>query len=308
MPLVTSKEVLKAAQAGGYAVGAFNANNLEYVQAIIEAAEEEQAPVILQASQGAIKYAGLEQIVGMVKVAAEAVSVPVVLHLDHGTDYAQNVRCLRAGFTSLMFDGSALPFEENVKITSKITEMAHACGIPVEAELGKVPQAGDVSFEELKALMTDPEEAKKFVELTGVDSLAVSVGSIHRMKIQEARLDIDRIKKIKELTGIPLVLHGASGVTDEGYRLGIPAGICKINIATELNKAFTRGVKEAMEKNPNEVDPRKALTRAKDLVKEVVKAKMRLFGCSGKAGDTMGRGAAPMGKAEKLTEKELSRE
>ncbi|HHY98264.1 MAG TPA: hypothetical protein GX509_05955, partial [Firmicutes bacterium] len=139
-------------------------------------------------------------------------------------------------------------------------------------------------------------------------SLAVSVGSIHRMKIQEARLDIDRIKKIKELTGIPLVLHGASGVTDEGYRLGIPAGICKINIATELNKAFTRGVKEAMEKNPNEVDPRKALTRAKDLVKEVVKAKMRLFGCSGKAGDTMGRGAAPMGKAEKLTEKELSRE
>ncbi|MCR4427815.1 MAG: ketose-bisphosphate aldolase [Caldiserica bacterium] len=283
MPLVTSKELLIKAQKEGYAVGAFNANNLEYVQAIVQAAEEEKAPVILQASQGAIKYAGLEQVVSMVKAAAEAVSVPVVLHLDHGTDFLQNVRCLRAGFTSLMFDGSALPFEENVAITRKIVEIAHAVNIPVEAELGKVPQAGEISFEELKALMTHPDEALRFVEATGVDSLAVSVGSIHRMQVQEAKLDIERIQKIRELVGIPLVLHGASGVTDDGYREGIKAGICKINVATELNKAFTRGLKEAMAEFPDEVDPRKFLTRAREEMKKVIRAKMRLFGCSGKA-------------------------
>lgn len=283
MPLVTSKEILQKAQREGYAVGAFNANNLEFVQAIVEAAEEENAPVILQASQGAIKYAGLDMVVAMVKTAAERAKVPVVLHLDHGTDYLQNVRCLRAGFTSLMFDGSALPYEENVAITKKIVEMAHACGIPVEAELGKVPQVGDVTPEELEKLMTDPEEARRFVEETQVDSLAVSVGSVHKMKTQAARLDIERIQKIRELTGIPLVLHGASGVTDEGYAAGIKAGICKINIATELSKAFTRGFKEAAEENPDEVDPRKLAGRGRDLMKEVIKAKMRLFGCSGKA-------------------------
>ena len=169
MPLVTSKEVLKKAQAEGYAVGAFNANNLEYVQAIIEAAEEEKAPVILQASQGAINYAGLDMIVSMVRTAAEAATVPIVLHLDHGTSYEQNVRCLRAGFTSLMFDGSKLPYEENADITRRIVEMAHVVGVPVEAELGQVPTAGNVTMKEVEALMTDPEEAKKFVEETGVD-------------------------------------------------------------------------------------------------------------------------------------------
>lgn len=284
MPLVTSIEMLKKAQAGGYAVGAFNANNLEYIQAIVWAAEEEKAPVILQASQGAIKFAGLEQIVAMVRQAAEEVSVPVVLHLDHGTDFLQNVRCLRAGFTSLMFDGSALPFQENVETTKKVTEIAHAADIPVEAELGKVPmvEAG-LTPEELAALMTDPDEALEFVRQTGVNSLAVSVGSVHKMKTQEAKLDLERIAKIRALTGIPLVLHGASGVTDEGYRQGIKAGICKINIATELNKAFTRGLRESLEKTPDEVDPRKALAKARDEMKERVRAKMRLFGCSGKA-------------------------
>ena len=307
MPLVTSKELLIRAQKEGYAVGAFNANNLEYVQAIIEAAEEEKAPVILQASQGAIKYAGLEQIVAMVKNAAEAVSVPVVLHLDHGTDFIQNVRCLRAGFTSLMFDGSALPFEENVAITRKIVDIAHAVGIPVEAELGKVPQSGEITFEELKALMTDPEEALRFVELTQVDSLAVSVGSIHRMQVQEAHLDIERIQRIRELVGIPLVLHGASGVTDESYREGIKAGISKINVATELNKAFTRGLKEAMAEFPNEVDPRKFLTRAREETKKVVKAKMRLFGCSGKAAAT-GTDARTQERDKQVSLKEFDKE
>lgn len=283
MPLVTTKEMLKKAQAERYAVGAFNANNLEYVQAIIDAAEEEKAPVILQASQGAIKYAGLEMIVAMVKTAAEAATVPVALHLDHGTDYKQNVKCLRAGFTSLMFDGSSLSFEENAAATKRIVEMAHAAGVPVEAELGKVATAGHVTAEEVKALMTDPDEAKRFVEETGVDSLAVAVGSIHKMVTQEAKIDAGRVERIRELTGVPLVLHGASGVTDEGYKIGIAAGICKINIATELNKAFTRGIHDALAKNPGEIDPRKIVGVGRDYMKEAVKAKMRLFGCSGKA-------------------------
>ncbi len=283
MPLVTSKEVLEDARKRHYAVGAFNANNLEYVHAIIEAAEEERAPVILQASQGATNYAGLEHIVAMVKASADKATVPVVLHLDHGKDFLQNVRCLRAGFTSLMFDGSTLPFEENVEITKRIVEIAHACGIPVEAELGKVPQAGQVTEEEVRALMTDPEEAARFVELTGVDSLAVAVGSVHAMRQQAAKLDIPRIKKISELVGIPLVLHGASGVTDEGYHDAIPAGICKINIATELNKACMKAVREKLAKDPDVIDLRKVLMPGRQAMKDAVKGKMRLFGASGKA-------------------------
>jgi len=283
MALVTGKELLEDARKRGYAVGAFNANNLEYVQAIIEAAEEEKAPVILQASQGAINYAGLDHIVAMVKVSAEKAKVPVVLHLDHGKGFLQNAKCLRAGFTSLMFDGSTLPFEENVAITKRIVEMAHACNVPVEAELGQVPQAGQVTEEDVKALMTDPEEALKFAELTGVDSLAVAVGSVHAMRQQSANLDIDRIKKISELVGIPLVLHGASGVTDEGYKDAIPAGICKINIATELNKACMRAVKEAIAKDPEVIDIRKVMRPGRDGIKEAVKGKIRLFGASGMA-------------------------
>ncbi|HCD42107.1 MAG: ketose-bisphosphate aldolase [Bacillota bacterium] len=283
MPLVTSKEVLTKAQREGYAVGAFNANNLEYVQAIIDAAEEEKAPVILQASQGAINYAGLDMIVAMVRTAAEKATVPVVLHLDHGTSYEQNVRCLRAGFTSLMFDGSKLPYEENAAITKRIVEMAHVVGVPVEAELGQVPTAGNITWEDVEALMTDPEEAKRFVEETGVDFLAVAVGSVHKMTAQAAKIDVERTKKIAELTGVPLVLHGASGVTDDGYKEGIKAGICKINIATELNKAFTKGMHDALAKKPDEIDPRRIVGVGRQYVKEAVKAKMRLFGCSGKA-------------------------
>ncbi|HAV20362.1 MAG TPA: tagatose-bisphosphate aldolase [Firmicutes bacterium] len=283
MPLVTSKEVLTKAQREGYAVGAFNANNLEYVQAIIDAAEEEKAPVILQASQGAINYAGLDMIVAMVRTAAEKATVPVVLHLDHGTSYEQNVRCLRAGFTSLMFDGSKLPYEENAAITKRIVEMAHVVGVPVEAELGQVPTAGNITWEDVEALMTDPEEAKRVVEETGVDFLAVAVGSVHKMTAQAAKIDVERTKKIAELTGVPLVLHGASGVTDDGYKEGIKAGICKINIATELNKAFTKGMHDALAKKPDEIDPRRIVGVGRQYVKEAVKAKMRLFGCSGKA-------------------------
>lgn len=182
-----------------------------------------------------------------------------------------------------MFDGSKLPYEENAAITKRIVEMAHVVGVPVEAELGQVPTAGNITWEDVEALMTDPEEAKRFVEETGVDFLAVAVGSVHKMTAQAAKIDVERTKKIAELTGVPLVLHGASGVTDDGYKEGIKAGICKINIATELNKAFTKGMHDALAKKPDEIDPRRIVGVGRQYVKEAVKAKMRLFGCSGKA-------------------------
>ena len=288
MAFVTTKEMLKEAQKGRYAVGAFNANNMEIIQAIIETAEEEKAPVILQASQGAIKYAGLESIVAMVKVMAEKVNIPVALHLDHGTDYYQNIKCLRAGFTSLMYDGSQLPFDENVEMTKKVVEMAHACKIPVEAELGQIGKMGDsdepgVALERVKESMAVPEEAVKFAELTEIDFLAAAVGTIHGCRTPFAKLDIPRIEKIRELTGVPLVLHGASGVNDEEIEKGIAAGICKINIDTRIRMVFTKKMKEIIEENPNQIDPRKILGPAKEAAKEIIRDRMRIFGCSGKA-------------------------
>ena len=278
MALVTSKEILQLALEGRFAVGAFNANNMEMVQAIVEAAQEERAPVILQVSQGAIRYAGLDFAAGMVKIAADQADVPVVLHLDHGTSFEQNVLCLRAGFTSLMFDGSKLPYDENVAITKKVCDICHIIGIPVEAELGRVLQAKDgVTHEEVEAAMTDPDQAREFVDLTGADSLAVAVGSVHAMKARQAALDIPRIKAIRQKIGAPLVLHGSSGVRHDSVVEAIGHGICKVNVATHLNQAFVQGMREGFERHPNEVDPRKYLSISRDNVKEAVREKIRLF-------------------------------
>jgi fructose-bisphosphate aldolase class II len=288
MAFVTTKEMLKEAQKGRYGIGAFNANNMEIIQAIIETAEEEKAPVILQASQGAIKYAGLDSIVAMVKVMAEKATIPVALHLDHGTDYYQNIKCLRAGFTSLMYDGSKLPFDENVKMTKKVVEMAHACDIPVEAELGQIGKMGDsdepgVALERVKESMAVPEEAVKFVELTEIDFLAAAVGTIHGCRTPFAKLDIPRIERIRELTGVPLVLHGASGANDEEIKKGIAAGICKINIDTRIRMKFTEKMREIIKANPEEIDPRKILGPAKeDAAKEIIRGRIKVFGCNGK--------------------------
>lgn len=283
MPLVASKVILERALAERFAVGAFNANNMEMVQAIVETAQEERAPVILQVSQGAIRYAGLAYAAGMVKIAASLVDIPVVLHLDHGTDFAQNVRCLHAGFTSLMFDGSKLPYEENVAISKKICEIAHIAGIPVETELGRVLQTEDgVTPEEVEAAMTDPDQAKEFVERTSADSLAAAVGSVHAMKSRETTLDIPRIDAIRQKTGVPLVLHGSSGVKHESVVEAIEYGICKVNVATYLNQAFVQGMKECFEKHPSEVDPRKYLSISRENVKEAVREKIRLFKSNGR--------------------------
>jgi fructose-bisphosphate aldolase, class II len=283
MPLVTSQEMLRAALEGHYAVGAFNANNMEQVQGIVDAAIEERSPVILQVSQGAIRYAGLDFAAAMIKSAAAEADVPVVLHLDHGTDFDQNVRCLRAGFTSLMFDGSKKPFEENIATTARVVHIAHVCGIPVEAELGCVLQSADgVTEEEVCEAMTKPEEAKEFIKRTGCDSLAVAIGSVHAMREAQAELNIDLLKEIHQTIDIPLVLHGSSGVKESSEVEAIQYGIAKINVATMLNQAFTEALHKAFAADPENVDPRKFLLHSREAVKEVVRHKMRLFGSSGK--------------------------
>ncbi|MEN6480302.1 MAG: class II fructose-bisphosphate aldolase [Anaerolineales bacterium] len=292
MPLVTSKEMLIAALEGHYAVGAFNANNMEQVQGIIEAAIQEKAPVILQVSQGAIKYAGLEFATAMVRTAAEMADVPVVLHLDHGTDFDQNVRCLRAGFTSLMYDGHAKPYEENVRTTARVCQIAHICNIPVEAELGSV-LTGKVSPEEVRAAMTQPDQIVDFVERTGVDSLAVAIGSVHAGEKQEAILDIEHLKKLRAATDIPFVLHGSSGVKEDSEVEAIQYGVTKINVATMLNQAFIAGIKQAYTTMPDNIDPRKWLAISREMVTEVVRHKIRLFGSSGKASSS-GYASAPV--------------
>ncbi len=282
MPLVTSKELLLAALEGRYAIGAFNANNMEQVQGIVDAAVEEKAPVILQVSQGAIRYAGLETAAGLVKIAASEANVPVVLHLDHGTDVEQNVRCLRAGFTSLMFDGSKKSYEENVATTAKVAQIAHWCNIPVEAELGRVLQSTDgVTEADVRAAMTDPDQALDFCTRTTCDSLAVAVGSVHAMQQAAANLDIERIKAIRAKVSVPFVLHGSSGVTEESEVEAIGYGIAKINVATLLNVAFTQALIKSIEAQPGNVDPRKFLLGSREAVKEVVRHKIRLFGSAG---------------------------
>jgi fructose-bisphosphate aldolase class II len=256
---------------------------MEQVQAIVETAQEERAPVILQVSQGAIRYAGLEFAAGMVRIAAALVDVPVVLHLDHGTDFEQNVRCLHAGFTSLMFDGSKLSLEENIAITHKIVEVAHPCGIPVEAELGRVGLSSErLTPDQVEALMTNPDQAEEFVRKSGADTLAVAVGSVHAMRSCEAALDIDRIKAIRSKVSVPLVLHGSSGVRSDSIEEAIQYGIAKINVATYLNQAFVDGIREGLAKYPEEVDPRKAMTIARDRVKERVREKIRQFRSNGR--------------------------
>ncbi|HHT43271.1 MAG TPA: class II fructose-1,6-bisphosphate aldolase [Firmicutes bacterium] len=282
--LVSGKELFQAAKQGGYAVGAFNVNNMEIIQAIIEAAEEEKSPVFLQASQGGIKYAGIEYIAGLAKTAAEKATVPVALNLDHGTSFTQVVQCIRHGFSAVMIDGSQHPYEDNIAITQKVIEVAHPCGVSVEAELGKIGGVeDDIKVESADATFTDPKEAAEFVERTKVDALAIAIGTAHGVYKGEPKLDFDRLAEITAATDVPLVLHGASGVGDESIRKAVSLGICKINIDTELRQAFTKAVQEVVHTSPKEFDPRKLLGPAREAMKEVVRYKMRLFGSAGRA-------------------------
>ncbi|HBT46917.1 MAG TPA: fructose-1,6-bisphosphate aldolase, class II [Peptococcaceae bacterium] len=284
MPLVTLVEVLKRAEAESFAVGAFNCNNMEIVQAIVEAAEAEASPVVIQASQGALKYAGLEYIVALVRTAASSTRVPVVLHLDHGTDRNQVWQALRAGFTSVMVDGSPLPLEENISLTRQVVEVARAMGVSVEGELGRIGGTEDhVRVAGREATLTDPEEARRFVAETGVDALAVAIGTAHGPYRGVPRLDFERLKTIRELTGIPLVLHGSSGVPDEDIRRAVALGVRKVNIDTDIRTAFVKKMREVLAARPEEIDPRKILGPAREAAREVIRHKIRVFGSSGRA-------------------------
>lgn len=282
--LVSGKQILQHAHEKGYAVGAFNVNNMEQVQAIIEAAEAMNSPVIIQASQGGLKYAGVEYIAEMTKAAAQKASVPVALHLDHGTDFKQIMLCIRHGFTSVMVDASKHPLEKNMEITKHIVETAHAVGVSVEAELGKIGGTeDDITVDEKDATYTDPDEAERFVKETGVDCLAIAIGTAHGPYKGEPKLDFDRIKVIKEKLNIPLVLHGSSGVPQVSIKKAISLGMNKINIDTDIRMAFHKAVKEFIYNNPNEYDPRMILAPSKLAMKQVIAEKMQMFDSVGRA-------------------------
>lgn len=310
--LVTLKEVLTHADARNYAVPAFNINNLEFLQSVVAAAVSMKSPVIVQTSEGAIGYAGMEYLVAMARVAASC-PVPVVLHLDHGKNRKTISEAIASGYTSVMFDGSLLPFEENVKATSEVVAEARARGVSVEAELGAIKGMEDlVNVEERQAFMTDPAQALDFVTRTDCDALAISIGTAHgahKFK-KEAALDMGRLAAIDAVVGVPLVLHGASGVNeslvkrvthlcetfgdcgrlsgaigvpDEMVREAVGHGIRKVNIDTDLRIAWTAGVRESLMSLPIEIDPRKLLELSKKLLMEVAVHKMEMLGSVGKA-------------------------
>lgn len=282
MPLVTSKEMLNNAQKGHYAVGAFNAENMEMVKAIIGAAEELQAPVMIQTTPSTIKYGTVETFYAMVAAEAKKATVPVCLHLDHGNSFELAVQAMNAGYTSVMIDGSHEDFEGNVAVSKKVADVANALGIPVEAELGKVGGKED-DLEADADTNTDPQEAKEFVERTGVTSLAVAIGTAHGFYVGTPVLDKERVSEIRELVSIPLVLHGASGLSDDDVKECVSRGICKVNFATELRVAYTDACKKLLEEKPETYDPKKLGVVAMAAVKELVKGRMKVCGCDGKA-------------------------
>ncbi len=307
MPLTTGIEILKRAHEENYAVGAFNFNNMETLQAILEAADELEAPVIVEASEGAVKYAGADMLYHMVQALVREISVPVALHLDHGKDFGLIMTALRAGFTSVMIDASAFPFEENVRQTKRIVDIAHAMGVSVEAELGTLKGIEDnVSVDERDATLVNPQKAVTFVKETGIDYLAPAVGTSHgAFKYKgESKIDYERLKEVKKLTNMPLVLHGASGVPEElvkkaeqyGARLegakgvsdevlkeAVVCGINKVNADTDLRIATVGALREVLAENPREIDPRKILGPAREAMKDVVKSRITLLGSAGKA-------------------------
>lgn len=311
MPLVTTKEMFKKAYEGGYAIGAFNVNNMEIVQGITRAAKKLNAPVILQCSAGARKYASHGYLVAMVKAAAEETGLPIALHLDHGPNFETCKDCIDGGFTSVMIDGSSLPFEENIAVTKKVVEYAHAHGVVVEGELGTLAGVeDDVQVDADDAFYTSPEEAYEFVKATGVDSLAIAIDTSHgayKFKPgQNPELRFDILNEVSEkLPGFPIVLHGASSVNQDHIKIinefggqmpdaiGIPEdmlrkasslAVCKINVDSDIRIAMTAALRKHLSENPTQFDPRQYLTPARDLIQEVVEHKIKdVFGSDNKA-------------------------
>ncbi|MBE6822527.1 MAG: class II fructose-bisphosphate aldolase [Ruminococcaceae bacterium] len=279
--LVTSSEMLNKAREGGYAVGAFNVENMEMVQSAIEAAEELNAPILLQTTPSTVKYAGLDLYYSMVATQAAKAKVPVALHLDHGSSFALCAQALRAGYTSIMIDGSKLPLEENIALTRKVVEMCEPAGIPVEGEIGRVGgKEDDTECEE--AGYTIPEEAVRFERETGLSSMAVGVGTAHGVYKTKPVLNTYLIQQLRGMLTVPMVLHGASGLSDEAIRECIHNGICKVNFATELRIAYTKGVREVLT-DSSVFDPKAFGRVGRERVREAVKYRVLTCGCDGKA-------------------------
>ena len=282
MSYVTSEAMLLDAQKRGYAVGAFNCENMEMVKAIIAAAEELRAPVMLQTTPSTLRYASPAMFAGMVQAEAKAASVPVCLHLDHGSSFELAMQAMHAGYSSVMIDGSKLEFEENIALTRRVSDVARALGLPVEAELGKVGGKED-DLEAEADTNTDPAQAAEFAERTGVTSLAVAIGTAHGFYVGTPVLDKERLSEIRKVVEIPLVLHGASGLLDEEVKDCVSRGICKVNFATELRKAFTDACRKLAEEDPKAFDPKAFGKAGMAAVTELVKNRMRVCGCDGKA-------------------------
>ena len=305
MPLVTTKEMFEKTLKEHFAIGAFNVNNMEIIQGIVRAAEEENSPVILQASGSAIKYAGHNYLLKLIEAAVEETHIPIALHLDHGADFEICKECIDGGFTSVMIDGSKYDFEENIALTKKVVDYAHSKGVVVEAELGKLAGIEDeVKVESKDALFTDPDEAYEFVQRTGCDSLAIAIGTSHgAYKFKgEPNLRFDILEAVKEkLPNTPIVLHGASTVIPElldmcnEYGANIPGakgvphemlkeagkrGVSKINVDTDIRLAMTGNIRRIFAENPSEFDPRKYCGPARDAIKEMVQNKIKNVFCS----------------------------
>ncbi|SFM16921.1 fructose-bisphosphate aldolase [Gracilibacillus orientalis] len=284
MPLVSMKEMLETANKNRYAVGQFNLNNLEYVQAILQAAEEEKSPVILGVSEGAGKYmGGFNVVVAMVEATmkAQGTTVPVAIHLDHGSSFESCAKAIHAGFTSVMIDASHDPFEENVEKTSKVVELAHFHGVSVEAEVGTV--GGNEDGVQGGIMYADTNECKELVERTGIDCLAPALGSVHGPYQGEPNLGFKEMEEINTVAGIPLVLHGGTGIPIQDIQKAISYGTSKINVNTENQIQQSKVVREVLEANPEMIDPRKYLGPGRDAIKDTVIGKMREFSSSGKA-------------------------
>ena len=282
--LVTTKEMLLDAQKNHYAVGAFNVENLEFVMAVLAAAEETKSPVIMQTTPGTIKTAGLDYFYGMVAAAAARTDVPVALHLDHGDGYDRCMQAFRTGYTSVMIDGSHESFEDNIALTASVARAGAAMGVPVEAELGKVGgKEDDGPAVEGENPYPDPEEAREFVERTGCTSLAIGVGTAHGVYTETPHIEQEVVKAIRAAVDVPLVLHGTSGVPDEQVAEAVKNGICKVNYATELRQAYTKGYMAFMAENPGVFDPKKPAKQGMAEITNIVKVRMENLGSVGRA-------------------------
>ena len=279
MSLVTLKEILKGTRESGYAVGGFNFNSYEDAQGIVDGAVAKKAPVILMASVGALKYIGMRLTVYMARAMADSVEIPVCLHLDHAEDIDLIKECIKMGFTSVMIDASRKRYEDNIRETAEIVQYAAIYGCSVEAELGRIGgKEEQIKVNEKEADLTDPNDVPRFVEETGLDALAIAIGTAHGFYKSEPKLDFERLKAIVGITKVPLVLHGGTGVPVDDFKKAVRLGMSKINVGTELKATYTNAVRDAICANPNEIDPRKFMRLVKEKCSEVVQGKIEIFG------------------------------